>query len=311
MKKFFRLLSILLVVPVAACTLFTASASAATYPPAANIPGYKGRIGMSGGAAVIERGDTLPLAIDSSEGHAEDLSKLKVTWSADPSEVKLTDKGFSKGNDDWEADITFLKSGVTVPVYATVNGTKLESDFEVLADTNGLGSWTIPSGPTYYQYSDTTGNFSVPINHSYTFKITANGKPSLVAGSNSFRYVSTKRSGNNYFVKFQATGKAGNGCGFYLNENRLPIAVATITNIPFKSDTTGLVSIKKNSTYQFMITSASRPYFAIGSSAFRLVSSSSSGNRYFFKAKAVGNPGQASGAYVNYSEKPVAVLKVA
>ena len=264
---------------------------------------------MRGGAAVIQRGDTLPLSIVSSE--IEDLSKLKIVWSADPSEVKLTNKGYSKDTQQWNADVTFLKGGVTVPIYATVNGTKLESDFEVLADTNGLGSWTIPSGPTYYQYSDTTGNFSVPINHSYTFKITANGKPSLVAGSNSFRYVSTKRSGNNYFVKFQATGKAGNGCGFYLNENRLPIAVATITNIPFKSDTTGLVSIKKNSTYQFMITSASRPYFAIGSSAFRLVSSSSSGNRYFFKTKAVGNPGQASGAYVNYSTKPVAVLKVA
>ena len=309
MKKFFRLLSILLVVPVAACTIFTASAAAATYPPAANIPGYKGRIGMSGGAAVIQRGDTLPLSIASSE--IEDISKLNVVWSADSSEVKLTNKGYSKDTQQWNADVTFLKGGVTVPVYATVNGTKLESDFEVLADTNGLGSWTIPSGPTYYQYSDTTGNFSVPINHSYTFKITANGKPSLVAGSNSFRYVSTKRSGNNYFVKFQATGKVGNGCGFYLNENRLPIAVATITNIPFKSDTTGLVSIKKNSMYQFMITSASRPYFAIGSSAFRLVSSSSSGNRYFYKTKAVGNPGQASGAYVNYSAKPVAVLKVA
>jgi len=309
LKKFFRLLSILLVVPVAVCTLFTTSASAATYDSDTSLSGYKGRIVMRGGAAVIQRGDTLPLSIASSE--IEDISKLNVVWSADSSEVKLTNKGYSKDTQQWNADVTFLKSGITVPVYATVNGTKLESDFEVLADTNGLGSWTIPSGPTYYQYSDTTGNFSVPINHSYTFKITANGKPSLVAGSNSFRYVSTKRSGNNYFVKFQATGKVGNGCGFYLNENRLPIAVATITNIPFKSDTTGLVSIKKNSTYQFMITSASRPYFAIGSSAFRFVSSSSSGNRYFFKAKAVGNPGQASGAYVNYSEKPVAVLKVA
>ena len=309
MKKFFRLLSILLAVPVAVCTLFTTSASAATYDSDTSLSGYKGRIGIAGGAAVIQRGDTLPLSIVSSE--IEDLSKLKIVWSADPSEVKLTNKGYSKDTQQWNADVTFLKGGVTVPVYATVNGTKLESDFEVLADTNGLGSWTIPSGPTYYQYSDTTGNFSVPINHSYTFKITANGKPSLVAGSNSFRYVSTKRSENNYFVKFQATGKVGNGCGFYLNENRLPIAVATITNIPFKSDTTGLVSIKKNSTYQFMITSVSRPYFAIGSSAFRLVSSSSSGNRYFFKTKAVGNPGQASGAYVNYSTKPVAVLKVA
>ena len=135
MKRHFRIFCIILAALVVLGTVLTTSASAAAkYPPAANIPGYKGRIGMSGGAAVIERGDTLPLAIDSSEGHAEDLSKLKVTWSADPSEVKLTNKGFSKGNDDWEADVTFLKGGITVPVYATVNGTKLESDFKVWAD---------------------------------------------------------------------------------------------------------------------------------------------------------------------------------
>ena len=310
MKKFFRLLSILLVVPVAACTLFTASASAATYDSDTSLSGYKGRIGIAGGAAVIQRGDTLLLAVGSSEGHAEDLSKLKVTWSADPSEVKLTDKGFSKGNDDWEADITFLKGGVTVPVYATVNGVTLESDFEVWADNNGLG-YSNDNFGVWYRKSDTTGNFTVPFNRSYTFKITASSAPSLVAGSRSFKYVSTKKSGNDYFIKFQATGRVGDGCGFYLDTGKLPVAVATITTVPFKSDTTGTVSVMKNKNYQFMITSASRPYFAIGSSAFRFVSSSSSGNRYFFKAKAVGNPGQASGAYVNYSEKPVAVLKVA
>ena len=135
MKRHFRILCIILAALVVLGTVLTTSASAAgKYDSDTSISGYRGRIGIAGGAAIIQRGDTLLLAVGSSEGHAEDLSKLKVTWSANPSEVKLTNKGFSKGNDDWEADVTFLKGGITVPVYATVNGTKLESDFKVLAD---------------------------------------------------------------------------------------------------------------------------------------------------------------------------------
>mgnify|MGYP000883452896 CR=1 FL=1 len=133
MKRHFRILCIILAALVVLGTVLTTSASAAAkYPPAANIPGYKGRIGMSGGAAVIERGDTLPLSISSSE--IEDLSKLKIVWSVNPSEVKLTNKGYSKDTQQWNAAVTFLKGGITVPVYAIVNGTKLESDFKVWAD---------------------------------------------------------------------------------------------------------------------------------------------------------------------------------
>ena len=133
MKRHFRILCIILAALVVLGTVLTTSASAAgKYDSDTSISGYKGRIVMRGGAAVIQRGDTLPLSIASSE--IEDISKLNVVWSADSSEVKLTNKGYSKDTQQWNADVTFLKGGITVPVYATVNGTKLESDFKVLAD---------------------------------------------------------------------------------------------------------------------------------------------------------------------------------
>ena len=116
-------------------TFFTETVSAAAkYPGVVNIPGYKGRIGMRGGASIIEKGDILTLCIGSSEGHEEDLSRLNVAWNANPSEIKLTDKGFSKTNNNWEANVTFLKAGITVPVYASVNGIPLEREFNVWAD---------------------------------------------------------------------------------------------------------------------------------------------------------------------------------
>ncbi|HBG56212.1 MAG TPA: hypothetical protein DDW99_08100, partial [Ruminococcaceae bacterium] len=87
--------------------------------------------------------------------------------------------------------------------------------------------------------SDTTGNFTVPQGGTYTFKITSSGRPSLAAGSKSFRYVSTARSGNDSFIRFSAVGKAGDGCGFYLNGGKKPVAVAAILADVPRSDTTG------------------------------------------------------------------------
>ena len=158
--------------------------------------------------------------------------------------------------------------------------------------------------------SDTTGNFTVTQGKTYTFKITSSSEPSFAAGSKSFQYVSTKQSGSNYFIKFSAVGKPGDGCGFYLDSGKRPVAIAKITAGTPHSDTTGLVKVKKGQTYQFMITYTSVPKFTIGSPSFRLVGSTHSGNRYFYKVKAVGKVGQASGIYLENPKTPVAVLKV-
>ena len=158
--------------------------------------------------------------------------------------------------------------------------------------------------------SDTTGNFTVPQGGTYTFKITSSGRPSLVAGSKSFRYVSTARSGNDSFIKFSAVGKAGDGCGFYLNGGRKPVAVAAILADVPRSDTTGNFTVPQGGTYTFKITSSGRPSLVAGSKSFRYVSTARSGNDSFIKFSAVGKAGDGCGFYLNGGRKPVAVATI-
>ena len=76
--------------------------------------------------------------------------------------------------------------------------------------------------------SDTAGNFKVPAGKTYQFKITSTGTPTLCNGSPCFTLVQKYSSGNEHFFKFKAVGKVGEGCGFYLNGARPPVAIATI-----------------------------------------------------------------------------------
>ncbi len=158
--------------------------------------------------------------------------------------------------------------------------------------------------------SDTTGNFTVPQGRTYTFKITSSGKPTLVAGSSSFRYVSTAKSGNDYFIKFSAVGKAGDGCGFYLDGSKSPVAIASIlADIPH-SDTTGNFTVPQGKTYTFKITSSSKPTLVAGSSSFRYVSTKQSGSNYFIKFSAIGKAGDGCGFYLNGGKSPVAIATI-
>jgi len=79
--------------------------------------------------------------------------------------------------------------------------------------------------------SDTTLPFNVKADTDYTFKITAESMPTFVAGTASaFRVKFVKSVGRDYFFKVTAVGKAGAGCGFYLNSQKTPVAIATILN---------------------------------------------------------------------------------
>lgn len=255
------------------------------------------------------KGDTDILWLKCTEN--EDLSQLRVSWSAaHPDQVKIVDKGYSKNERQFEADVTYFKSGVTEPIYATVNGTRLEADRLVAPDTDNIYSYTDNAGRHIYNDSDTIGEFIVPQGKTYTFKITSSSKPKLVAGSKSFRYVSTVTSGQNYFIKFIAIGEPWDKCGFYLNGGSWPFAVARIMAGSPYSDTTGRVKVKKGQTYQFLITCTSVPNFTVGSPCFRLVGYKNSGNKYFYKVKAVGKIGQASGIYLMKTEIPAAVLEI-
>ncbi len=78
--------------------------------------------------------------------------------------------------------------------------------------------------------SDTTLPFNVKMNASYVFKVTADAKPKFVAGTSSvFKTEIVKSTGRDYFFRVTAVGKACASCGFYINSQERPVAVATIT----------------------------------------------------------------------------------
>lgn len=76
--------------------------------------------------------------------------------------------------------------------------------------------------------SDTTGTFTVQHGKTYQFKITSPVRPTLACGGPEFQPVQQSQSGNDYFFKYKAVGKAGQGAGFYLNGAKTPVAVANI-----------------------------------------------------------------------------------
>ena len=76
--------------------------------------------------------------------------------------------------------------------------------------------------------SDTTHPFTVAQGGTYQFRLTAAARPSFAAGSASFTVEYAGQEGNDYFYKVHAVGRAGDGCGFYINGEAQPVAVATI-----------------------------------------------------------------------------------
>ena len=76
--------------------------------------------------------------------------------------------------------------------------------------------------------SDTTHPFTVAQGGTYQFRLTAAARPSFAAGSASFTVEYAGNSGNDWFYKVHAVGQAGDSCGFYINGEAQPVAVATI-----------------------------------------------------------------------------------
>lgn len=76
--------------------------------------------------------------------------------------------------------------------------------------------------------SDTTAPFTVAEGGTYQFRLTAAERPAFAAGSPSFTVEYAGNEGNDWFFKVHAVGKAGDGCGFYINGASAPVAVATI-----------------------------------------------------------------------------------
>ena len=94
---------------------------------------------------------------------------------------------------------------------------------------NGTKVSTVTASEVYGGVScDTTAPFTVKKGGSYQFKLTASSRPTMAAGSSSFRVEYVGNSGNDWFFKVYAVGNAGDGCGFYVNGAPFTVAVAHI-----------------------------------------------------------------------------------
>ena len=118
----------------------------------------------------------------------------------------------SQEGNDYFFRVTVVTPGQTADVL--VNGGK------VVSVTGG----DTPGGVI----SDTTAPFQLSENGEYQFKLTANEKPDLVAGSSSFDVEFVKNEGKDWFFRIRATGKPGDACGFYINKSPKPVTVVTI-----------------------------------------------------------------------------------
>lgn len=68
----------------------------------------------------------------------------------------------------------------------------------------------------------------------------------------------------------------------------------------FISDTGAALTIAAGNTYQFKITSNTKPVVTVGnSSVIKIISGKSSGHSYYFTIRAVGKSGQNAGVYIN------------
>lgn len=95
---------------------------------------------------------------------------------------------------------------------------------------NGVRVATASIASTYGGVvSDTTAPFTVRQGEAYQFCFTSDTMPALAAGSSSFTVVYVGNDGKKWYYKIYATGKPGDGCGFYVNGAPFTTAIAHIT----------------------------------------------------------------------------------
>lgn len=89
----------------------------------------------------------------------------------------------------------------------------------------------------------------------------------------------------------------------------IPVSATTSNNV--KIDTGKTLTVQEGKTYQFKLTSNSKPTFVSGNSkVFSVTYKGHTGNDYFYQIKAVGAVGQVTGFYLNGSKTPVTVATV-
>lgn len=81
-----------------------------------------------------------------------------------------------------------------------------------------------------YTKLDTGKKLSVRAGKAYQFKVTASQKPTFVCGNGSvFNVTDAGSKGSDYFFKVTAVGKTGDCAGFYVNGEKTPRTIGTIS----------------------------------------------------------------------------------
>lgn len=137
--------------------------------------------------------------------------------------------------------------------------------------------------------SDTTSNLTV--NGKYQFRITSlNGhKPVMTVSNASFTVELASQSGNDYFYVIRCVGAAGSTANVLVDGYHVVSVTGGTAGVV--SDTTQPFTVAKGATYQFKLTSASRPVFTGNNANFTVAYVSNSGNDWFFKVTATGEKG--------------------
>lgn len=242
----------------------------------------------------------------------DDTTKLKVEFDKQVGDATLK---------TYQYRYEGLKAGSVTVTVASKDDMTAKETFTIKAVSGSVETVTIKS--------DTTGNLSLKQGSSYTLKITCtdkNGaavKPIFTVGNSKVLKVQfLKQSGSNFYYKITAIGKVGQETGIYtaakgikaVRQGKVLIISSDTEKKIVKSDTTGEFGLAKGASYSFKITCPKGivPIFTVGTKgvfSFELVKKS--GNNYFYKITAVGNPGQSSGIYTTIpNQKPVKQCKV-
>ncbi len=134
-----------------------------------------------------------------------------------------------------------FRPGQSVYLYYYSPTTKLlesESDSPYLVNVSGFINIPISHCSTYVLLpqkiaaatSDTGRKLNVKFGKTYQFKIISAKKPNFVSGSGSaFQVTPSYSTGNAYFFKVTAVGHVGSSTGFYVNREKAPRTIVTIS----------------------------------------------------------------------------------
>ncbi|WP_312694951.1 hypothetical protein [Caproiciproducens sp.] len=208
---------------------------------------------------------------------------------------------------DWAGQtILFTNSATNDQVLCNVFDENYKPANSTDVDTSGSVDINVNSA-TFK--SDTGARVSIDAGMVYQFKITSlNGKkPTFSVAGKSFQVTANGSKGNDYFFKVKAVGKVGDSAGVYINGQKTPSTILSITNT-IKVDTGSKLTVKSGKVYQFKITASVKPTFVSGnSSVFKVTNNGNKGIDYFFKVTAIGKVGQSTGFYLNGSKTPCTV----